>query len=74
MGLIPYMCSGHLWDQSHRCTQSTYGIDPIDQKGVQSVTWSVSKAIVSELGTAQPQLVTCNQNRKLLNDWGEMCV
>ena len=29
MGLIPYMCSGHLWDQSHRCTQSTYGINPI---------------------------------------------
>ena len=30
MGPIPQVYLDPLWDQSHRCPQITYGIDPID--------------------------------------------
>ena len=29
MGSIPQVIFGHLWDQSHRLSEDTYGIDPI---------------------------------------------
>ena len=29
MGSIPKVTLGHLWDQSHKCSEDTYGIDPI---------------------------------------------
>ena len=29
MGSIPKVTLGHLWDRSHKCSEDTYGINPI---------------------------------------------